>query len=323
MRRREFIAGLGSAAAWPVAARAQQTNPTIGVLSSLSDANASLFAALRQGLGSAGYVEGRNVALLFRSAENRYDQFPALATDLVDHRVNVIVTTAPTNAALAAKAATSAIPIVFATASDPVAVGLVASLNRPGGNITGTTFLNEQLNAKRLEILRQTVPGAATIAYLFNPNTFDDGRIGRIQASAHALGVGLTILNAATPDDIETVFAEIALQRIGAMLVDPDPMFYGVRDQLVALATQYAVPTMYQTREHVAAGGLISYAADILDALRLVGIYTGRILKGEKPADLPVQQSTKVVLAINMKTAKALGLTVPEMLLATADEVIQ
>jgi putative ABC transport system substrate-binding protein len=324
MRRREFIAGLG-AAAWPLMARAQQpAMPVVGILTyAISNADAPLYAALRQGLGEAGYVEGRNVALLFRSAENRYDQFPALAADLVDRGVAVIVANAPTGAALAAKAATSAIPIVFMTPSDPIAVGLVASLKRPGGNITGTTFLTEQLNAKRLELLHQAVPAAAKIAYLVNPNTFDDGRIGRMEAGARALGLELTILNAATPDEMEMVFTEIARQRIGALLVDADPMFYGRRDQLVALAARYAVPTIYQTREHVAAGGLMSYAMNISDAFRLAGLYVGRILNGEKPGDLPVQQPTKIDLVVNLKTAKALGLAIPETLLATADEVIQ
>jgi len=322
MRRRAFIAGLGSAAAWPVVGRAQPL-PVIGILVGLrSDADAHLYAALRQGLGEAGYVEGRNVALLFRSAENRYDRLPALAADLVDHRVAVIVATAPTGAALAAKAATSAIPIVFLTPSDPVAVGLVATLNRPGGNITGMTFLTEQLNAKRLEFLHQTVP-EATIAYLFNPNTFDDGRIGRMEAGAHALGVRLTILNAASPDEIETAFTEIAQRRIGALLVDSDLLFYAQLHQLVALAARYAVPTIYQTREHVAAGGLMSYGASIAEVFRLAGLYVGRILKGEKPADLPVQQPTKIELAINLKTAKTLGITFPVTLLGRADEVIE
>jgi putative tryptophan/tyrosine transport system substrate-binding protein len=286
-------------------------------------ADAPLFAGFYQGLAQVGYFEGRNVALLSRWAGYQYERLPALALDLVANKVDVIFATAPASVAVAAKSATTTIPIVFITGSDPVAVGLVASLNRPGGNITGATFITEQLNAKRLEFLHEVVPTAATIAYLFNPTTFDDGRIGRMQAGARALGVSLSIVNAATPNEIEGAFSETVRQRIGALLVDADPMFFAQRDRIVALAARYAVPTMYQTREHVAAGGLIGYGPIVPDTFRIAGVYVGRILKGEKPGDLPVQQSTKIELAINLKTAKALGLTIPETLLATAAEVIQ
>jgi ABC-type uncharacterized transport system substrate-binding protein len=326
MRRREFIAGLGSAAAWPLAAHSQQV-PVVGMLwaseEALGGADAPLLAAFYRGFGEAGYIEGRNVALLFRWADYHYDRLPALAADLVANKVALIFATAPIAVAMAAKSATTTIPIVFVTPSDPVAVGLVASLNRPGGNITGATYLNEQLNAKRLEFLHLAVPTAATIAYLFNPTTFDDGRIGRVQAGARVLGVGLSILNAATPNEIDEAFSEIVRRRIGALLIDADPLFFTQRDRIVALAARNAVPTMYHTREHVAAGGLMAYGPIVTDAFRLAGLYAGRILKGEKPADLPVQQSTKIQLAINLKTAQALGLTFPLILLGRADEVIE
>jgi putative tryptophan/tyrosine transport system substrate-binding protein len=330
MRRREFIAGLAGAL-WPLSeVRAQQV-PVVGILTfggpevwaAADGATTHLFAALRQGLGEAGYVEGRNVSLVFRTVENEYDQFLARAVDLVDRKVDVIVATPPTGAALAAKAATTAIPIVFLTASDPVGIGLVASLNRPGGNVTGMTFLTEQLNAKRLEFLHLIAPAAATIAYVFNPNTPDDGRIGRMETAARVLGVRLAILNAATANEFEGVFAEIARQRIGALLIDSEPLFYWHRGRIAALATRYAVPAIYQTREQVTAGGLMSYGPSIPNAYRLGGGYVGRILNGEKPADLPVQQATKVELVVNLKTANALGLAFPLSLLGRADEVIE
>jgi putative tryptophan/tyrosine transport system substrate-binding protein len=242
---------------------------------------------------------------------------------LVKKRVSVIFAGAPASVPVAAKVATDTIPIVFVTNSDPVAVGLVASFSRPGGNITGVAFLTELLNRKRLEFLREAVPTAGTIAYLFNPTTFDDGRIGRVEAGALTIGVGLSIVNAATSAEIEVAFAEIVRQRIGALLVDADPFFFAQRDLIVALAARYAVPTIYQAREHVVAGGLMGYGPIVPDAFRIAGTYVGRILKGEKPGDLPVEQSTRIELAINLKTAKALGLTFPLSLLGRADEVIE
>jgi putative tryptophan/tyrosine transport system substrate-binding protein len=325
MKRRQFIVGLGSTVAWPLAARAQQAAmPVIGYLSGGTESGRSGFvAAFRQGLGEQGYIEGRNVGILFRWADYQYDRLPALAADLVARRVAVIVTTTGAGAALAAKAATTTIPIVFEIASDPVALGLVASLNRPGGNITGATFLAAPLNAKPLEVLHEAVRAAARIAYLVNPNTPDDGRRAHVEASAGILGVRLLILNATGPSEIEAAFETLVQRRIGALLADSDPLFNGQRDQIAALAARHAVPAMSHVRESVASGGLMSYGANLTDALSIAGTYVGRILKGEKPADLPVQQSTKLELVINLKAAKAIGLTISETLLATADEVIQ
>ncbi len=248
---------------------------------------------------------------------------PALVADFVARRVAVIVTVAGAPSAMAAKAATSTIPIVFQLASDPVALGLVASLNRPGGNITGATFLASPLIAKRLELLHEAVPAATTIAYLVNPNTPNDGRTTDAEAAARVLGVRLLTLDARNASEIEAAFATIAQQRIGALLTDADSLFFGRVDQLVALAARYAVPAIYYGREFVVAGGLMSYGSDAKESYHLAGVYAGRILKGEKPADLPVQQATKVELTINMKTAKALGLTFPRTLLGRADEVIE
>ena len=306
MKRREFIAGLGGVVAWPLVAQAQRpVMPVIGVLSTTSEQlvapggpDAPLFAGFYRGLNEAGYFEGHNIALLFQWADYHYDRLPALAADLVDKRVAVIFACAPTSVPKAAKAATDTIPIVFVTNSDPVAVGLVASLSRPGGNITGVAFLTELLNAKRLELLHEAVPSARTVAYLFNPTTFDDGRIGRVEAGALSLGVGLSIVNATTPAEIEVAFAEIVRQGIGALLVDSDPLFFTQRDLITALAARYAVPAIYQTREHVAAGGLMGYGTIVPDAFRTAGVYVGRILKGENPGDLPVQQSTRIEFTI-------------------------
>jgi putative tryptophan/tyrosine transport system substrate-binding protein len=224
---------------------------------------------------------------------------------------------------VAAKVATDTIPIVFVTNSDPVAIGLVASLSRPGGNVTGVAYLNELLNTKRLEFLHKALPSASTIAYLFNPTTFDDGRIGRVEAGARSLGVGLSIVNAATAPEIKVAFAEIVSRRVGALLVDADPLFFAQRRLIVALAARHAVPAIYQTRQHVADGGLMGYGPIVDDAFRIAGSYVGRILKGEKPGDLPVEQSTRIELAINLKTAKALGIDIPTALLVRADEVIE
>jgi putative tryptophan/tyrosine transport system substrate-binding protein len=326
MRRREFIAGLGSVAvAWRRSARAQQSAlPVIGFLNGGSaDAAAAFATAFRQGLGEQGYAEGRNVQILYRWAENRNERLPLMATDLVRRRVDVIVTTASPAAALAAKAATTMIPIVFQTGADPVELGLVASLNRPGGNVTGVSMLAESLTAKRVGLLRELVPAAMTIAYLVNPITPDDGHIREAEMAARVLGVHLLVLSATSQGEIEAAFATLVQQRIGALLVDSDALFFAQRDQLVALSAHHALPAIYHAHEITKAGGLMSYGPNFSAAFRLTGNYAGRILKGEKPADLPVQQSTRIELVINMRTAKTLGLTIPETLLATADEVIE
>jgi putative ABC transport system substrate-binding protein len=271
-----------------------------------------------------GYVEGQNVEILYRWAEQRYDQLPALAADLVARRVAVIFATASAASAMAAKAATGAIPVVFQLGTDPVALGLVASFNRPVGNVTGVNFFAIALLPKRLELLHAIAPGAKSIGFLQNPTTFGfEAQMTEVEVAARALGVRLVTLNARTPEDIDAAFEIIASQRLGALLVGSDSMFFAQGGQLANLALRHAIPAIYHAREIVDLGGLASYGASFADAHRLAGIYTGRILKGEKPADLPVQQSTKVELVINLKTAKALGLTVPETLLATADEVIQ
>jgi putative tryptophan/tyrosine transport system substrate-binding protein len=298
----------------------------VGVLSgggeqSAVGADAPLFAGFYRGLGEAGYFEGRNFRLLWRYTDYHYDRATALAADLVDKRVNVIFATIPT--AMAAKIATDTIPIVFITNSDPVAVGLVPSLSRPGGNITRVAVLTEQVNRKRLEFLHEALPSASTIAYLFNSTTFDDGRMSRLEAGALSLGVRLSVVNAATPAEIDVAFAEIVRQGIRALLVDADPLFFTERDLIVALAARHGIPAIYATREYAAAGGLMGYGPIVPDAFRIAGTYVGRILKGEKPGDLPVEQSTRIEFAINLKTAQALGFTFPLSLLLRADEVIE
>jgi putative tryptophan/tyrosine transport system substrate-binding protein len=326
MRRREFIAGLGSAAAWPVVARAQQTAmPVIGFLSEQSADDEYKIATVPffQGLKETGYVEGQNIAVEYRYAENQLDRLPALAADLVRRRVAVIVA-AGTAAALAAKAATTTIPIVVATAGDPVALGLVASLNRPGANLTGVANLAGEVSPKRLQLLRELMPNAALFGVLADPAfPATPSLISGLQAAARTLGLQLVVANASTDSDLETAFATFSQQRVGAVLVGASGFYGRHPEQLAALVARHALPAIFQYREYVLAGGLMGYGSSFGYLYHQVGIYAGRILKGEKPADLPVVQPTKFELVINLKTAKALGLTIPETLLATADEVIQ
>ena len=327
MRRREFIALLGSAAvAWPLAARAQQpAMPVIGFLGSESPNQfAGRLHAFHQGLNEAGFVDGRNVAIEYRWAESQYDRLPALAVDLVRRQVTVVVATT-TPSVLTAKAATTTIPIVFLTGTDPVEVGIVASLSRPGGNMTGVANLSVDTGAKQLELLHELVPSATVIALLVNPtNRILAETLSRgLQVAGRAISQQIRIVSAGTERDIDTTVAGLVQQGVGALVVGNDPFFNSRPDQLVALAARHKVPVIYAYREFVAAGGLMSYGSSLADAYRQVGVYTGRILKGEKPADLPVQQSTKVELIINLKTAKALGLTVPLSLLTRADELIE
>jgi putative tryptophan/tyrosine transport system substrate-binding protein len=326
VRRREFIAAVGCAAAWPLVARAQQSiMPVIGYLSSFpADTNPDFTQAFRRGLNDAGFVEGRNITIEYRWAEEgRYDRLPMMAADLVGRRVAVLFAS-PIPAALAAKAATVTTPIVFAIGSDPVETGLVASLNRPGGNVTGATFLSVELGAKRLELLRDLVPKITSIALLVNSNNPNAApQTKDMRAATTALGLRLNILSAGSQSDVDNAFATLVQQRTDALVVSADPFFISHRDQLVALAVRHSVPAIYYAREFTAAGGLISYASSFADSFRQAATYVGRILRGEKPADLPVMQPTKFELVINLKTAKALGLNVPDRLLALADEVIE
>jgi putative ABC transport system substrate-binding protein len=327
MRRRDFITILcGASAAWPLAARAQQpAMPVIGFLNSASPKEwAPYLDAFKKGLGEAGYIDGQNVAIEYRWAEGQYDRLPRMAAELVGHQVSVLVATGGDVVAQAAKFATNIIPIVFTIGGDPVKLGLVASLNRPGGNITGVSVLTTSLGAKRLEILREIVPKAELIAMLVNPSSpIADEQIRDGQEAAHELGRQIYLLKVSSEDDFERAFDTLVSMKIGALLVSADPFFNSRRDKIVALATRYAIPTIYEFRQYVEAGGLMSYGTSLTDGYRQVGIYTGKILNGAHPADLPVQQSVKVELVLNLKAAKALGLTLPITLLGRADEVIE
>ena len=328
MRRRDFITLVGSAAAgWPLAARAQQpAMPVIGFLHLTSlETNRENLAAFRLGLGDTGYIENKNVAIEYRWAQGRNDRLATLVAELVGRQVSVIVVLESTNGALAAKAATKTIPVVFMQGADPVRIGLVDSLNRPGGNLTGINLFLVEVVAKRLELLLELVPTAKSIAYLRNPTNpvFAETETREVQVAARALGVRLLLVNASRTSEIETAFAELVRQQADALLVSGDGFLHTHRDEIVALAERHAVPAIYSMREYVADGGLMSYGTNYPSAWRQADVYTGRILKGERPADLPMQQVTKIELVINLKTAKALGVTFPLPLLGRADEVIE
>ena len=324
MKRRQFIGLVGGAVAWPIAVSAQQPIPVIGFLNGASyELSAYLVEAFRQGLGETGYVEGRNVKIEYRSADGQYDRLPALAADLVRRQVSVIAATG-TPTGLPAKAATSTIPIVFVTGSDPVEQGLVTSLSRPGGNLTGATTLAVQLGQKRLELLHELVPSATLIAVLLNPTGPNYAAVSRdLQAAARKLGLSIHLLHASTVPELEAAFATMGELHADALIIGTDTFYNSQSVRLAELALSYRLPAMYQYREFAAAGGLVSYSGSITDAYRVAGVYAGRILKGEKIADLPVQQATKVELFVNLKTAKALGLNVPLSTLGLANEVIE
>jgi ABC-type uncharacterized transport system substrate-binding protein len=326
MRRREFIKVVGGLVGWPLVASAQPGTPTIGYLGSgSSELSASAVRAFREGLGEMGYVEGRNVTIEYRWADGENDRLPALAADLVRRQVSVIAAPGSTPAAIAAKAATATIPVLFQIGSDPVAAGLVASLAQPGGNVTGVTSMNTQLGPKRLELLRELIPNAKIIALLVNPTSplIAETMAKDLQSASRTLGLKLHILKASSEHDFDTVFADLVHLRADALVIAPDAFFISRSEQLGGLTLRHAVPAITQFREFAAGGGLMSYGGSFTDGARQVGVFTGRILKGEKPTDLPVQQSTKVELIINLTTAKTLGLTVPPPLLGRADEVIE
>ena len=324
MKRREFIAALGGATAWPLIARAQQSIPVVGFLSSLSLAEtSSLVAVFRRGLTEAGFAENRNVAIQYRWADGQYDRLPALAEDLVNLRVAVIAAIGPP-AAHAAKAATSVIPIIFSSGSDPVRNGLVASLNQPGGNISGMSIFASTLGSKRLELLLEMAPGVGTCAMLVNPNYSEsEVELAEVRAAAKTRGQSIIAVKAIADPEIEPAFAAASEQRAGAMIVASDPFFNSRRERVVWAAAHYKLPAIYEWREFVTIGGLLSYGAILADVYRQVGVYAGAVLKGAKPAELPILQPTKFELVINRKTAKSLSLEIPPKLLALADEVIE
>jgi putative ABC transport system substrate-binding protein len=326
MRRRDFVAGLAGSVAWPISADAQQpAMPVVGFLNAASpDTFTHLVAAFRKGLSEGGYFEGHNVAIEYRWAEGQYDRLPAMAADLVRRHVTVMTVTGGRPSVLAAKAATHDVPIVFVSGDEVISVGLVASLNRPGGNATGVMLFNSVLGTKRLALLRELIPRAATIAVLVNPNWQDyERQLEDVQAAVRTAGLQLLDLRAATERQIDAAFATLLSHPADVLFVATDTFFNNRRDQLVTLAARHRIPTIYEWREFTAAGGLISYGTSLTDAYRQAGLYTGRVLKGEKPADLPVVQPTKFELVINLKTVKSLGLEVPDKLLALADEVIE
>jgi putative ABC transport system substrate-binding protein len=323
MLRREFIAGLGAVAALPVAVQAQQTAvPIVGYVGNFPTSQTRV--AVVSGLADTGFVEGRNVAIEYRWVEGRDEKLPAILHDLIERRVAVLATVSGTAAALAAKAATQTIPIVFRVGGDPVAIGLVPNLNKPGGNVTGATTLGIGLGPKRLQILRELMPTGARVALFSDPrNPNAAAEVREIVSAAEGLGVRLLVLNASSPSELDVAFEMIVQQDVGGLLNAADPFIFSQQDRIIALAARRKIPGVYSAPVFVQAGGLMSYGTDGIEDFRMVGTYIGRVLKGEKPSDLPVQQSTKIKLAINLKTAKALGLTIPETLLATADEVIQ
>jgi putative ABC transport system substrate-binding protein len=326
MRRRDFIAAIAGTVGRPLAARAQQAAmPVIGLLGAGSaQSDALRVAAVRQSLIEAGYVEGRNVAFEYRGAEDHYERLPALAAELVRREVAVIVSIGGITSAVAAKSATTTIPIVFEIGGDPIKLGLVASLNRPGSNITGVTFLVGTLTAKQFEVLHETVPKAALIGFLVNPTIADaETQTKNALAAAESVGQKLLVVQAHTDSELEAAFVTLVQQSVGALVVGADPFFLIRRGKIVELAARQKLPTIYFLREFVSAGGLMSYGTNITEAIRIVGLYASRILKGEKPAELPVQQATKVELVVNLKAAKALGLTIPLPILNRADEVIE
>jgi putative ABC transport system substrate-binding protein len=327
MRRREFIAGLGSAAAWPVAARAQQpVLPVIGFVNpGTADASARLVAAFRKGLGETGYVEGQNATIEYHWLEGQFDRLQPLMTDLVRRRVAVIATPGSTGSAIAAKAATATIPIVFGVSEDPVKLGLVSSLARPGGNATGVNNFLQEVIAKRLALLHELVPKAVRVAALLNPaaSPQTNTNLREVQEAARVLGLEINVVNASTSREIDTAFAALARERPDALFVATDAYFTSRRVQIITLAAHHRIAAAFSVRDFVVAGGLMSYGTDQVDRFRQVGVYTGKILNGAQPADLPVVQPTKFELVINLNTAKALDLSIPEALLATADEVIQ